>query len=45
MPTCKNHHNDILHFASLYRAIRQIDDPSIHYGQQLDEVLGKERQQ
>jgi hypothetical protein len=29
----------------LYGAIRQIGDPSIHYGQQLDEVLGKERQQ
>jgi uncharacterized protein Yka (UPF0111/DUF47 family) len=27
----------------LYGAIRQIGDPSIHYGQQLDEVLGKER--
>jgi hypothetical protein len=26
-------------------AIRQIGDPSIHYGQQLDVVLGKERQQ
>jgi len=29
----------------LYGAIRQIGDPSIHYGHQLDEVLGKERQQ
>jgi len=29
----------------LYGAIRQIDDPSIHCGQQLDEVLGKEQQQ
>jgi len=29
----------------LYGAIRQIDDPSIHYGQQLDEAPGKEQQQ
>ncbi len=27
----------------LYGAIRQIGDPSIHYGQRLDEVIGKER--
>ena len=27
----------------LYEAIRQIDDPSIHYGQELGEVLGRER--
>jgi hypothetical protein len=28
----------------LYGAIRQIGDPSIHYGQQLDAVLGKQQQ-
>jgi hypothetical protein len=27
----------------LYEAIRQIDDPPIHYGQELAEVLGRER--
>ncbi|HYA84264.1 MAG TPA: hypothetical protein VEH06_12560 [Candidatus Bathyarchaeia archaeon] len=28
----------------LYGAIRQIGDPSIHYSQQLDAVLGKQQQ-